>query len=571
MGRNLMAYKGIKRVLALVSLGVLLQTIAIIFQAKWLAEAITSLFNGKSLTSQIETIGYFIVAFLARHLCSLLIKKILYKFGETTVTELRSALLQSIFKLGPRYTKREGTGHLVTFLIEGLGKLRDYLELFIPKLVAIGITPWLVLIYIWFYDHLSALILLITMPILIVFMILLGLAAQKKIDAQWASYRLLSNHFVDSLRGLRTLKFLGRSKEHGETIEKVSGQYRKSTMGTLRIAFLSTFALDLFTQLSIAIVAVMLGLRLIDGTLTLEPALLVLLLSPEYFLPIREVGNDYHATLDGKEAGEEILAVIKKGEEVTISGTAPHFTKESTITFQNVDIHHAGKEENTLHNLSFQIKGNQKVGIMGMSGAGKSTLIDALSGFLSINEGAVRIDGEDVQLTSGAWQEQTVYIPQHPFIFTGSIKENIRFYQPDASDEGVRLAIRQAGLGSMVARLPHRENEIIGEGGRTLSGGQAQRIALARAFLSERSILLFDEPTAQLDVETEYDLKEVLLHLSQDKLMFFASHRLHWMKEMDVILVMEDGQIVEVGTHKELIEKNGAYKRLLKAQMGDAS
>jgi ATP-binding cassette subfamily C protein CydD len=571
MGKNVMAYKGIRGVLAVVSGLTLLQAVAIIFQAKWLSDVITTLFNGEALLTKIPVIGGFLAVFLGRHFIALSIKKVCLVFGNKTVEQLRPAFLESVFALGPRFAKKEGTGNLVTFLIEGLSKLRNYLELFIPKMAGVAITPWILLVYVWMNDSLSGLILLVTMPILIIFMILLGLAAQKKIDDQWNSYRVLSNHFVDSLRGLETLKFLGKSRGHADTIEKVSGTYRKSTMGTLRIAFLSTFALDFFTMLSVAIVAVTLGLRLVDGTIMLEPALLVLLLAPEYFLPIRDIGNDYHSTLDGKEAGDAILNIIKQAEGVTQTGSAPEWTADSTLAVNHVTVNHENYGESALQDISFSIKDNQKVGIVGASGAGKSTLIEVLSGFLSVQEGQIRVNDQEINPASPDWQKQTTYIPQQPSIFHGTIKENIRFYCPEATDQEVERAIELAGLSKTVSRLPNKTDEVIGDGARDLSGGQAQRVALARAFLSDRPILLLDEPTAQLDIETEYELKNVLLRLAEKKLMFFASHRLHWMKDMDVILVMEKGKIVETGTHVELLQQREAYYRLLQAQMGDVS
>lgn len=566
MKTNIMAYRGIKTVLVIVAGLVFLQTMAIIFQAEWLSEVITALFHDRSFSSQIPAVTYFVAAFLFRQLLNLIIRKVCLRYSTNTVKELREALMETVFSLGPRFSKKEGTGNLVTFIIEGCQKLRVYLELFIPKMVGVGITPWLILIYIWTKDSLSAMILLVTMPILIIFMILLGWAAQKKIDDQWSYYRLLSNHFVDSLRGLETLKYLGRSKSHIVTVNKVSEQYRKATISTLRIAFLSTFALDFFTMLSVAVVAVMLGLRLIDGSLVLQPALLILLLAPEYFLPIREVGNDYHATLEGKEAGDRIADILKEKKANIPVNSAGTWSPNSTLEVTNLTVSYE-KNEVTLKNVSFTVQGSKKIGIIGTSGAGKSTLIDVLSGFLAPSSDSVKIDNQTVSLYEGAWQKQTTHIPQHPFIFQGTVKENICFYRPEATVEEVNKAIEQAGLEDFINQLPNGVNEKIGEGGRQLSGGQAQRIAVTRAFLSKRPILLLDEPTAHLDIETEYELKEVLLELAENKLLFFASHRLHWMKEMDMIIVLDQGQIAEHGTHENLLEQKGAYYRFIQSQM----
>ncbi|WP_368936925.1 thiol reductant ABC exporter subunit CydD [Bacillus sp. SH8-8] len=566
MKKNIMAYKGIKKVLVIIAGLIFLQTLAIIFQAKWLSEVITSLFHGLSIQSQITKVIYFVIAFLFRQLLNLIIRKVCLRFSTVTVKELREALMETIFSLGPRFTKKAGTGNLVTFIIEGCQKLRVYLELFIPKMVAVGITPWLILVYIWTKDSQSGIILLVTMPILIIFMIILGWAAQKKMDDQWSYYHLLSNHFVDSLRGLETLKYLGRSKSHIETVNKISDQYRKATMSTLKIAFLSTFALDFFTMLSVAVVAVMLGLRLIDGSLLLQPALLILLLAPEYFLPIREVGNDYHATLEGKEAGNRMVDILKEKKENILVDSTEVWSPNSTLEVNNLTVAHE-KNEFSLKNISFTIQGPKKIGIIGTSGAGKSTLIDVMSGFLSPSSGSVKIDNQTISLDEGAWRKQTTYIPQHPFIFQGTIKDNICFYRPDASIEEVDKIIEKVELKDFIKQLPSNIYEKIGEGGRQLSGGQEQRIAVARSFLSNRPILLLDEPTAHLDIETEYELKEVLLELSKNKLLFFASHRLHWMKEMDMIIVLDKGQVVEQGTHEDLLKKKGAYYRFIQLQM----
>jgi len=219
------------------------------------------------------------------------------------------------------------------------------------------------------------------------------------------------------------------------------------------------------------------------------------------------------------------------------------------------------------HDIHFTVAGAKKIGIVGASGAGKSTLIDLLAGFTSPDNGAFTIGGQSVTtLAHPSWRSQVTYIPQHPTIFSETLADNIRFYHPEASDEAVKAAAEAAGLKELAAELPQGYDELIGQGGRPLSGGEEQRVAIARAVLETTNVLLLDEPTAHLDIETEYEVKQLLLPLLEDRLVFFATHRLHWMNEMDWILVMEHGRIAEQGTQSDLLAKDGVYRRLASAQ-----
>ncbi|MFD3271218.1 thiol reductant ABC exporter subunit CydD [Paenibacillus dendritiformis] len=563
MGKNLFGYQGIKPVLASLTAIALVHTLSIIMLAIWLAEAISALFAGAAWQEQAGKIGLFLLAFLVRQLTALLQQKVAYRFAEKTGASLRSQLLEALFRLGPRHTRTEGTGTTVTLVLEGVGKFRKYMELFLPRMIGTAVTPVLILAYIATQDIIAALILAVTMPILIAFLILVGLAARKQTEKQWASYRQLSNHFVDSLRGLETLKFLGRSRSHGATVSKVSDRYRSATMRTLRVAFLSSFSLDFFTMLSVASVAVSLGLRLVDGEMMLVTALTILILAPEYFLPVRMVGADYHATLDGKEAGEAMQSIIRAGaksEPVPASQALPAWTQDSVLRMTGIGMRHEEEGPSSLQEIDLEIQGFRKVGIIGASGAGKSTLIDIIGGFLHPTAGTIRVDGQErASLTGEDWRKQTTYIPQHPYIFSSSLADNVRFYSPDAADDEVERAMAAAGLGQLADQLPNGLDERIGNGGRSLSGGQEQRVALARAFLSRRPIMLLDEPTAHLDIETEYELKSTMLELFRDRLVFLATHRLHWMPDMDWIIVLQDGKVAETGTHEQLLAKRGAY------------
>jgi ATP-binding cassette subfamily C protein CydD len=568
MDKALFSYKGIKPVLAGLAILTAIQGAIIIIQAYFLADAISSLFGGDLFANVFKKLIIFFLALVVRQLLTVWKRSIAYHFAARTSKEFRESLLQKLFQLGPRFVKEEGSGQTVTLVMEGIMKFRRYVELILPKFMNSAIIPVMICIFIFFVNIRSAVILALAVPILIGFMILLGLAAKIKADRQYESYQMLSNHFVDSLRGLETLKYLGLSRQHINKIILVSERYRRATMGTLRIAFLSSFALDFFTMLSIATVAVFLGMDLINGKMELRPALTILILAPEYFLPIREVGADYHATLDGKEAGKKIQEILDKESLQQKQDPIPLWKSTSTFSVKGISVHFADSNRPALQDIQFSVSGSKKIGIIGASGAGKSTLIDVLSGFLTPSSGEFQVNGKKLTTLSQLnWQSQITYIPQHPYIFHDTVLNNIRFYNPEATLKEVEKAAEAAGLIEVIQSLPQGFETIIGEGGRSLSGGQEQRIALARAFLSNRPIIMLDEPTAHLDIETEYELKETMLQLFNGKLVFFATHRLHWMLDMDQIIVLDQGKIVEIGTHEQLIGQKSTYYQLAKTQM----
>jgi len=597
MDRKLLSIRGIKPALLVIGMLSLIQALAIIGQALSLAEAVTLLFQGGAAEKALGPLLRFAAALAARHTAVWLQRLYAGRFAEHTGESLRSRLTVRLFERGPAYAARTGSGRIVTLTLDGIDRFRTYLELTIIRTTDMALVTALLLVAIYRLDVTSGLILTFTMPVLIGFFILLGFAARRMADKQYRNFQMLAHHFTDVLRGLATLKFLGRSRDYAQVVEQVSDRYRSATMRTLRVAFLSSFALDFFSTLSVAFVAVGLGLRLIGGGIGLEAALAVLLLAPEYFLPVRMLGSDYHASLDGKEAWAAIREVV--GDDRCTDG---HERSDDGYNGSQVEFHHTNVPDTTLDHATgttadapwielsdVSVSGDEgmsrlsgitaslnhnhrKIGIVGMSGAGKTTLLNLLGGFLEPVSGQVRIGG---QLLAGdaklMWQRQLSLIPQSPYLFSASLADNVRFYEPDASDEQVQQALADVGLEEMVATFPHGIHERIGEGGRTLSGGQTHRVALARALVGQRSVWLLDEPTAHLDVETELELKETMLELFAGRRVFLATHRLHWMKEMDWIWVLKDGELAEAGTHEQLLAYRGVYRSMVEAAMGEVS
>ncbi|AET57384.1 ABC transporter ATP-binding protein/permease [Paenibacillus terrae HPL-003] len=583
MDRAWFGLKGIRPVMLLLAALSLAQGAAVIVQAIFLAKAVTILFDKQPLVMAWPSLALFFAAFAARHTMIWLQRRAAGRFAEASGASLRERLLARLFERGPVFAAKEGSGKLVTLALDGVDRFRTYLELSIPRMIDMMCVTVLVLVSVFTLDVISGVILTATMPILIGFFILLGLAARKQADKQWRSYRLLSHHFTDSLRGLQTLRFLGCSREHGETVGKVSDQYRTATMRTLRVAFLSSFALDFFSMLSVAFVAVGLGLRLISGSVGLEAALAVLILAPEYFMPVRQLGSDYHASLDGKEAWgamRSILGTENEAAQQTDSvdiltgsgstdntkgdGNALNITGQDTIRLSDICLLNEDGSARLDH-ISASVEPHMNmIGIVGASGAGKTTLLSLLGGFADPTSGQLDVNGWALAGdTKAEWQQHIAYIPQHPYLFSASLADNIRFYEPKASNEQVEWAINAVGLRELVDSLTNGLDEPIGEAGRTLSGGQAQRIALARALLSNRPVILLDEPTAHLDIETEWELKQTILSVFKHKRVFLATHRLHWMPDMDCVWVMNQGRLEEAGSHKQLVAHKGGYYRLL--------
>ena len=553
-------------------------------QAAMLAWALALLWQGSPLTDVAAQLTAFALCFVGKQAVNNAQAKRLDRFASSLSSRFRDELADRFYEGGVQLAHALGTGAAATLALEGIANVEQYLRTSLPRTIALAVIPLVLLAFIVSQDWVSALIALLVFPAIILQMVLIGSTAQAEAGKQHREYQRLANHFTDSVRGIDTLKYFGQSEKQADRVFETSEQFRAATMKTLRIATLSGAVLDAFSTVSLAAVAIMLGFRLVDGSMALLPALFVLVLMPDYFRPIREFASDYHATLNGSNALAHVLSIIDapsadSGESEKASPdsdeiahgklccTIGPWSEKSTLELQHVSF--AYEKEPVLQDVSLAFLGTRKYGIVGPSGSGKSTLAQILAGVASPTSGSVRIDGREAEtLAQPGWRSQVAYLPQTPHIFSGTLRSNVTFYQPDATEREIEKALNTVGLAELVASLPEGLDTAVGEGGRALSGGQAQRVALARAALHRTCrILVFDEPTAHLDIETEWELKQRMLPLMQGKLVFFATHRLHWLAEMDEVLLLENGQIRAFGDRTEL-ERNGAFARLVNPAEG---
>ncbi|AAK04804.1 cytochrome D ABC transporter ATP binding and permease protein [Lactococcus lactis subsp. lactis Il1403] len=543
------------------------QFIAIAGQALFLATAITKLWQGPLFSHTIPWVLGFFACFLSREIINFGRSKALDKLAYQLATKLRGDMLDKFFRLGPVAIANLGSGSAATPVITGIDQVENYIKLVLSKVLNMMIIPMLILIPVYFLDWQSGIVLTLTFPFAIIFMILLGYAAQGRAERQYKTFQYLSNHFLDSLRGISTLKYFGLSKDYSNSIYKTSEDFRKETMGALRIAMLSTFALDFFASLSVAVVALFLGLRLMSGDILLFPALAALILAPEYFLPLRDFASDYHATLNGKNALAAVNEVLST-EENTLSVLTEKVTWSANSQLQLTELGKIYDTGRGISNVILSVNGFKKIAIVGNSGSGKSTLLSMLAGFLKPTAGEIKLNEQSLtSLTDENYRQSVQFIPQKTYIFAGTFRENLAFYEPDSTDDEIKAAAKLAGLESLIDEIGLDGQ--IGASGRTISGGQAQRVALARAFLSHtRNILFLDEPTAHLDIETELEIKANILPLLENKLVFIATHRLHWLSSMDLVIVLNEGQVAGIGTPEQLLSENTYYQKLLSQMRG---
>ncbi|MFD8469124.1 thiol reductant ABC exporter subunit CydD [Streptomyces cyaneofuscatus] len=526
---------------AVVGLG-LVGAALVIAQAMLIAEIVVGGFEDGLTVTELRTPLLLLAAVaVGRALVAWLTELAAHRASAAVKSELRGRLLERAALLGPGWLSGQRTGSLVALATRGVDALDDYFARYLPQLGLAVVVPVAVLARIVTEDWVSAAIIVVTLPLIPLFMILIGWATQSRMDRQWQLLSRLSGHFLDVVAGLPTLKVFGRAKAQAESIRTITTQYRRATLRTLRIAFLSSFALELLATLSVALVAVTIGMRLVHGELDLYTGLVVLILAPEAYLPIRQVGAQYHAAAEGLSAAEEIFAVLETEPRAAGTEDVPDSVR---LELEGVTVRHEGRTDPSLDAASLTVEPGETVALVGPSGVGKSTLLNVVLGFAVPDEGRVRVGGRDLaELDPERWRSRIAWVPQRPHLFAGTIAENVRLARPDADDEAVVAALRDAGAYDFVAELPDGERTVLGEDGAGLSAGQRQRLALARAFLADRSLLLLDEPTASLDGETEAGIVDAVRRLAAGRTVLLVVHRPALLAVADRVVTLEPREV----------------------------
>jgi thiol reductant ABC exporter CydD subunit len=527
LDRRLLRYARTTRtyLAACVTLGLALAGL-LIAQATLLADMITGAFLDGRTLSDLETPLILLGAVvIGRALVTWTQQVAAYRCSAAVKAQLRSRLLDHTVRLGPGWLSEERSGELATLATQGAEALDGYFSRYLPQLVLACLVPVAVMIWVLKADLVAGVTIALTLPLIPIFMVLVGRAAQRKMDRQWGTLSLLAGHFLDVVAGLPTLKVFGRAAAQTQTINTITGDYARATMSTLRVSFLSALVLELLSSLAVALVAVAVALRLLAGEVGLSTALLVLILTPEAYWPLRQLGVHYHASVEGITAAQRIFAVLETpGPQVGHRSDLPDVAS-SAVRVEEVTVTYPGRAEPALQDASLVLSPGEVVALVGPSGCGKSTMAALLVGFVRPYRGRVLVGKRDLaELNPDVWRRQVAYLPQKPRLFAGTIADNVRLGAPQSSDEAVRRALQAAGAG-FVEGMPAGIDTPLGERGSGLSAGQRQRIALARTLLRDAPLMVLDEPTSGLDVDSEATVLDAMRQLVTGRTVLLITHR----------------------------------------------
>ena len=555
--------------LLLLGLTCLVESLSIVGQAWFFGTLINNfIFSENTLHDERYTIIYLGIAIIVRLLAHYVQESVANRLGSAVKATFRKRALAHMFKLGVQHKERHGD--VIHMLTDGLEQVDAYVARYIPQILYAIMIPLIMGIAIVDTLPIIGIILIVTVPLIPFFMILIGKQADRLNKEQWERMSFLSGHFLDVLQGITTLKLFGRAKDQIKVIGRLSEEFKDSTLRVLRVAFLSALVLELVSTISTALIAVYLGLTLLDGEIPFFSAFFILLLAPEFYTPFRQLGAAFHTGMAGKTSILKYEEFMNRQPSLPVGGQSKLQGPIQAIEIKDLTFTYEDSENGVQH-ISLVAKRNSPIMLVGESGAGKSTIAHIIGGFLTAPKGTVAIDGLDVcDIDIEWWRQQITYVSQHPHIMKGTLRDVLSFGM-NVSDEEIIAACKEVQLLDVINRQQEGLDTIIGEGGLGLSGGERQRVALARAFLRKGQVLILDEVTAHLDVKTESIISSAIQRLMENKIVIIIGHRLQTMHWASTLYVLKQGRIIQQGSYEELIALDGYFKDLVTSGLGEFS
>lgn len=555
--------------LLLLGLTCLVESLAIVGQAWFFGTLINNfIFSENTLHDERYSIIYLGIAIIVRLLAHYIQESVANRLGSAVNATFRERALEHMFKLGVQHKERHGD--VIHMLTDGLEQVDAYVARYIPQILYAIMIPLIMGIAIVDTLPIIGIILIITVPLIPFFMILIGKQADRLNKEQWERMSFLSGHFLDVLQGITTLKLFGRAKDQIKVIGRLSEEFKDSTLRVLRVAFLSALVLELVSTISTALIAVYLGLTLLDGEISFFSAFFILLLAPEFYTPFRQLGAAFHTGMAGKTSILKYEEFMNRQPSLPIGGQSQLKGKVQAIEIKDLTFTYEDSENGVQH-ISLEAKRNSPIMLVGESGAGKSTIAHIIGGFLTAPKGSVTIDGLDLcDIDIEWWRQQITYVSQHPHIMKGTLRDVLSFGM-NVSDEEIIEACKEVQLLDVINRQQDGLDTVISEGGLGLSGGERQRVALVRAFLRKGQVLILDEVTAHLDVKTEAIISSAIKRLMDNKIVIIIGHRLQTMHWASTLYVLKTGRIIQQGSYAKLLSVDGYFKDLVTSGLGEFS
>ena len=519
----------------------------VVFQAHFLASACQRVvMQGEGVATVMPLAALLVLLAAGRSIFTYVIEKKSAAAAARVKQAVRSALYRKIQALGPAGLAGDETGSLIETVTKGVDELEPYFTRFLPQLALAVLLPLMFLIIIVPTEWRSSLVLVLSAPLIPLFMILIGRGSESVHRRLWNRLSRMAGHLLDLVQGLPDLIIFGAARKEAAVLARVSDEYRSSTMSVLRVAFLSAFALEFFATVGTAVVAVIIGFRLLWGVLTLQEGLFILLMAPEFYQPLRNLGFSYHARMQGISAAERIAPILAKPAPAGFNGILPAPEGPPGVVFEGVSFRY-GSNRGGVFGVDLVLPPGSITALVGGSGAGKTTLARLLVGLTRPEAGRILVNGLDLTtLSPDSWHARLAWVPQAPFFTSGTVRENLLLGRPDADEYQITAALEAAAADQFVAHLPHGLDTVLGDRGAGLSGGELKRLALARAYICHATLVVLDEPTAGLDPENERLVCESLERLAQGRTVLVISHREQTLSHVDVVAEMIDGRIERV-------------------------